>query len=47
MWKAVETMVFHKIYYLTEVLDVNAQQCGGKMEEVFNMGSLLEKLACI
>ena len=44
-WEAVEAMVFHKIDNLTAVVDVNGQQCDGKMEEVFNMGSLLEKLA--
>lgn len=42
-WEAVQAMVFHHIE-LTAVVDVNGQQCDGKMESVCDVGSLANKL---
>lgn len=42
-WEAVQLMVFHKIE-LTAVVDVNGQQCDGKMDTVCDVGSLANKL---
>ena len=44
-WEAVQAMVFHKIANLTAVVDVNGQQCDGKMDDVCAIGCLEDKLA--
>ncbi|KAL9186650.1 hypothetical protein ACHAXT_005888 [Thalassiosira profunda] len=43
IWEAVQAMVFHSIK-VTAVVDINAQQCDGKMEQVCNIGSIANKL---
>jgi transketolase len=42
-WEAVQMMVNYEIN-LVAVVDVNGQQCDGKMEEVFAIGDLAKKL---
>jgi transketolase len=42
-WEAVQAMVFHNIE-LTAVVDVNGQQCDGKMKQVCDIGNLARKL---
>ena len=44
-WEAVQAMVFHQINNLTAVVDVNGQQCDGKMDDVCKIGNLQDKLA--
>ena len=43
-WECVTASVFHKINNLTAVVDVNGQQCDGKMETVCEIGNLAAKL---
>jgi transketolase len=43
-WEAVQALVFHKIDNLTAVVDVNGQQCDGKMSNVMDIGRLAMKL---
>lgn len=45
LWEAVEAAVFHKIGNLVAVVDVNGQQCDGKMEDVMEIGNLTKKLS--
>ena len=42
-WEAIQALVHHKID-LTAVVDVNGQQCDGKMESVCDIGSIASKL---
>lgn len=42
-WETVQAMVNHKIN-LVAVVDVNGQQCDGKMEQVCDIGDLAKKL---
>jgi len=43
-WEAVQALVFHGIDNVTVVVDVNGQQCDGKMESVMDVGNLADKL---
>lgn len=43
-WEAVQGAVFHKISNLTAVVDVNGQQCDGKMSDVTEIGNIASKL---
>ena len=43
-WEAIQAMVFHKTNNLTAVVDVNGQQCDGKMDSVCEIGNLEAKL---
>mmetsp|Transcript_37444 Transcript_37444/g.91034 ORF Transcript_37444/g.91034 Transcript_37444/m.91034 type:complete len:561 (-) Transcript_37444:1124-2806(-) len=45
LWEAVEAAVFHKIGNLVAVVDVNGQQCDGKMGDVMEIGNLAKKLS--
>mmetsp|Transcript_25561 Transcript_25561/g.53393 ORF Transcript_25561/g.53393 Transcript_25561/m.53393 type:complete len:1020 (+) Transcript_25561:329-3388(+) len=42
-WEAVQCLVQHKIE-LTAVIDVNRQQCDGKMDQVCDIGNIANKL---
>jgi transketolase len=42
-WEAIQASVYHKID-LTAVVDVNGQQCDGKMQSVCDIGSIVSKL---
>lgn len=43
-WEAVQAAVFHKIGNLSAIVDVNGQQCDGKMSDVTDVGNLARKL---
>ncbi len=43
-WEAVQAAVFHKIGNLSAVVDVNGQQCDGKISDVTEIGNLAQKL---
>lgn len=43
-WECVTASVFHKINNLTAVVDVNGQQCDGKMASVCEIGNLAAKV---
>ena len=43
-WEAIQGAVFHKIGNLSAVVDVNAQQCDGRMSDVTEIGKLSRKI---
>lgn len=43
-WEALQTLAFHKIDNLGVYVDVNGQQCDGRMETVMNIEPLQQKL---
>lgn len=43
-WEAIQAAVYHKIGNLSAVVDVNGQQCDGKMTDVMEIGNLAGKL---
>lgn len=43
-WEAVQALAYHKIDNLTAYVDVNGQQCDGKMTEVMNIEPLQGRL---
>jgi len=43
-WEAIQCAVFHKIGNLSAVVDVNGQQCDGKMSDITDIGNLASKL---
>ncbi|MGC1379004.1 MAG: transketolase C-terminal domain-containing protein [Anaerolineales bacterium] len=44
VWEAFQTLVFHKIDNIGVYVDVNGQQCDGKMDTVMNIEPLQQKL---
>lgn len=44
VWEAIQAAIFHKIGNLSAVVDVNGQQCDGKMSDVMDIGNLARRL---
>ncbi len=44
-WEAVQALVFYKLDNIGVYVDVNGQQCDGKMEQVMNIEPLKDRLA--
>lgn len=44
VWEALQTLAFHKLDNVGIYVDVNGQQCDGKMENVMNIEPLQQKL---